>query len=45
MPIDKRKDILAEFATPDEMDKLYEILRRIGEGMPTTGLIDDARGG
>ena len=45
MPIDKRKDILAEFATPEEMDKLYEILRRIGEGMPTTGLIDDARGG
>ncbi|MCC9645317.1 hypothetical protein LOC71_23810 [Rhodopirellula sp. JC740] len=45
MPIDKRKDILAEFATPEEMDKLYEILRRIGEGMPTTGLIDEARGG
>ncbi|MFG0268102.1 MAG: hypothetical protein ACF8AM_23540 [Rhodopirellula sp. JB055] len=45
MPIDKRKDILAEFATPEEMDKLYEILRRIGEGMPTTGLIDNARGG
>lgn len=44
MPIDKRKDILAEFATADEQDKLHEILRRIGEGMPTTTLIDDAQG-
>ncbi|TWU02093.1 hypothetical protein [Neorhodopirellula pilleata] len=44
MPIDKRKDILAEFATPEEADKLHEILRRIGEGMPTTTLIDEAQG-
>ncbi len=44
MPIDKRKDILAEFATADEQDKLHEILRRIGDGMPTTTVIDDAQG-
>ena len=42
MPTDKRKDILAEFTTKDEADKLAEILRRIGEGMPTTTLIDEA---
>jgi len=45
MAIDKRKDILAEFATPEEGDKLHEILRRIGDGMPTTSLIDNARSG
>lgn len=44
IPIDKRKDILAEFATVDEQDKLHEILRHIGEGMPTTTVIDDAMG-
>ncbi|MDG2221655.1 MAG: hypothetical protein P8L85_09755 [Rubripirellula sp.] len=42
MPTDKRKDILAEFATEEEAAKLAEILRRIGEGMPTTTLIDEA---
>lgn len=42
MPTDKRKDILAEFTTKDEADKLAEILRRIGDGMKTTTLIDEA---
>jgi hypothetical protein len=42
MPTEKRKDILAEFTSKDEADKLAEILRRIGEGMPTTSLIDEA---
>jgi len=42
MPIDKRKDILAEFDGPEEIDKLHEILRRIGEGLPTTSLIDES---
>lgn len=42
MPMDRRSEILAEFTTPEEADKLYEILRLIGEGMPTTGLIDGA---
>ncbi|WP_442507550.1 hypothetical protein SH528x_006479 [Novipirellula sp. SH528] len=44
MPIDKRKDILAEFVQPSEADKLSEILRRIGEGYPTTSLISQAGG-
>ncbi|WP_372716377.1 hypothetical protein [Novipirellula sp.] len=44
MPIDKRKDILAEFVQPSEADKLAEILRRIGEGYPTTSLISQAGG-
>ncbi|MFG0291102.1 MAG: hypothetical protein ACF8CQ_23250 [Rhodopirellula sp. JB044] len=44
MPIDKRKDILAEFASVEEQDKLHEILRRIGDGMPTTTVIDEAQG-
>ena len=43
IPIDKRKEILAEFTTPDEAEKLHEILRRIGDGLPTTQLIDQAR--
>jgi len=42
MPIDKRKDILAEFDGPEEIDKLHEVLRRIGEGLPTTSLIDES---
>ncbi|MEM6363303.1 MAG: hypothetical protein AAF745_02670 [Planctomycetota bacterium] len=44
MPIDKRSEILAEFASPEEADKLHEILRRIGDGLPTTSLIDEAGG-
>nr|WP_236620964.1 hypothetical protein [Rhodopirellula sallentina] len=44
MPIDKRKDILAEFVSVEEQDKLHEILRRIGDGMPTTTVIDEAQG-
>jgi len=42
MPSEKRKDILAEFVSKDEADKLADILRRIGEGMPTTSLINQA---
>ena len=45
IPVDKRKEILAEFTTPDEADKLHKILQRIGEGLPTTQLIDKARSG
>lgn len=39
MSTDKRKDILAEFASTDEADKLAEILRRISDGNPTSSLI------
>ena len=42
MSTDKRKDILAEFVSKDESDKLSDILRRIGEGMPITSLINKA---
>ncbi len=45
MSTDKRKDILAEFVSKDEEDKLAEILRRISEGMPTSSLIDKASEG
>jgi flagellar motility protein MotE (MotC chaperone) len=36
MPTDKRKDILGEFVTPEEADKLHEILSLIGSGGQTT---------
>jgi hypothetical protein len=42
MSSEKRKDILAEFVSKEESDKLAEILRRIGEGMPITSLINEA---
>ena len=42
MAADKRRDILAEFATPEEEIKLAEILRRIGEGLSKQALMDDA---
>lgn len=45
MSTDKRKDILAEFVSKDEAEKLAEILRRISEGMPTSSLIDRASEG
>lgn len=43
MSTEKRKDILAEFVNKDESVKLADILRRIGEGTPTTTLINQAR--
>lgn len=43
MPPDKRKKILGEFVGADENKKLYEILRRIGEGEPKQSLIEQAR--
>lgn len=45
IPSDKRRDILAEFDSNDENDMLYQIIRRIGEGLPVTSLIEQARGG
>ncbi len=45
MPTEKRKDILAEFVTKEETEKLAEILRLIGEGMPISALINEASGG
>ena len=45
MSTEKRKDILAEFVSKDEADKLADILRRISEGMPTSSLIDTVSDG
>ncbi len=45
MSTEKRKDILAEFVSKDEADKLAEILRRIGDGTTTMSLINQAREG
>jgi len=46
MSVEKRSNILSEFVgSKDEAEKLAEILRRIGEGMPTTTLIDETREG
>ena len=42
MSTDKRRDILAEFVSRDDADKLADILRRIGEGMPISSLINQA---
>jgi hypothetical protein len=41
MSSEKRSSILGEFANGAEADKLAEILRRIGAGMPTTTLVDE----
>ena len=36
----KRAKIIGEFKTPDETDKLREVLRRIREGEPRAGLAE-----
>jgi hypothetical protein len=43
MTSEKRREILAEFVSADESEKLAEILRRIGEGRPTTSLVNELR--
>jgi hypothetical protein len=43
MPIDKRKKIIGEFKTPEETEKLAEILREIRLGLPDSELIRDTR--
>ena len=44
MPLDKRKKILAEFKTTEEVEKLADILQEIRLGEPDAGLLRDARG-
>jgi hypothetical protein len=44
MPLDKRRKILAEFKTPEEVEKLSEILRVIRLGGSDTDLLRDTRG-
>jgi hypothetical protein len=43
IPLDVRKEIMAEFTEPAEAEKLHEVLRRVGEGQPITSFIDQAR--
>lgn len=43
MPTDKQRKIIAEFKTPEEAEKLAEILREIRLGEPDAGLIRDTR--
>jgi hypothetical protein len=43
IPLDVRKEIMAEFVDPAEAEKLHDVLRRIGEGQPVTSFIDQAR--
>ncbi len=43
MSSEKRSNILGEFVGEKDAEKLAEILRRIGEGMPTTSLVEETR--
>ncbi|HTN74856.1 MAG TPA: hypothetical protein VL096_06400 [Pirellulaceae bacterium] len=43
MPLDKRKKIVSEFKTPEEAEKLHDILKQIREGVPDTTLIRETR--
>ena len=43
MPIAKRAKIISEFKTPDELEKLDEMLRLIRQGVPEVNLIDKTR--
>ncbi|MAI32323.1 MAG: hypothetical protein CBE00_05410 [Planctomycetaceae bacterium TMED240] len=41
MSTDARRDILAEFTAPGDVDILADVLRRISEGMPVSSLIKE----
>lgn len=45
MSSEKRSSVLGEFVGREEATKLADILRRIGDGMPTKALIDDTKAG
>lgn len=45
IPLDIRKDIMAEFVQPEEAEKLHDVLRRIGDGQPLSSFIDEAKQG
>lgn len=45
IPLDVRKDIMAEFVQADEAEKLYNILSWIGDGKPLSTYIDEAKQG
>jgi hypothetical protein len=43
MPLDKRRKILAEFKTPEEVEKFHEILRVIRVGGTDVQLLRETR--
>lgn len=43
IPLDTRKEIMAEFVRPEDAEKLHDVLRRIGEGQPLSSYVDEAR--
>jgi hypothetical protein len=43
MPLDKQKKLIAEFKSPEEIEKLAEILRNIRLGTPDTELLRQTR--
>ena len=43
MPDSKRAKIFGEFKTPDELEKLSEVLRRIREGLPSASVPETTR--
>jgi flagellar motility protein MotE (MotC chaperone) len=43
MSMDKRKKLLGEFETPQEADRLYEVLKSIRDGEPLASEIQEAR--
>jgi hypothetical protein len=43
MPLDKRRKIIGEFKSPDETEKLADILREIRLGTPDADVIRDTR--
>jgi hypothetical protein len=44
MQLKSRTNIIAEFKTPEDSDKISEVLRRLREGEPEAGIVDDAKG-
>lgn len=44
MPLEKRKKILAEFKTPEDVEKLHEILKVVRLGGSDTQLLQETRG-
>jgi len=43
MPLDKRRKILAEFKTPEEVEQLHEVLRVVRLGGSDTELLEETR--
>jgi hypothetical protein len=44
MQLKSRTNIIAEFQTPEDLDKISEVLRRLREGEPEADIVDNAKG-